>query len=135
MRRFALSLALALLFAACTTPATAPPARSPASVPGVSLAAERSGDAVRLTLANRSNGPVGYNLCTSTLLRRGDDGGWAPVQTDLVCTMEIRSLSPGESASFAYPVSGISSGEYSWRTNVEMEGARREVISNPVTLP
>lgn len=138
MRRLAISVTLvSLLAAGCVRPPDVDSTTTPASVPAVSLAAERSGDAVRLTLTNRSNAPVGYNLCSSALLRR-DAGGWTVVPTDLVCTMEIRSLRPGASDSFPYPVpSGLTPGEYAWRARVEVPagGERRDVVSNPVSLP
>ncbi len=137
MRRFAVIAALlALPLASCRTQDAS--ARPAASVPGVSLAAARAGDAVRLTLTNRSGGPVGYNLCSSALLGRGEDGAWMPVPTDLICTMEIRTLTGGASDSFAYPIpAGLAAGDYSWRATVEVPagGTRRDVISNPVALP
>lgn len=140
MRSLTFSAAvLALLsLGACRTPdATPPPPRSSASIAGVALAAAPQGETVRLTLTNRSNGPVGYNLCTSAMLRReGND--WTPLPSEVFCTMEMRTLSPGASDTFAYPLSpGLEPGDYSWRANVEIPfgGTRREVVSNPVALP
>lgn len=140
MRSLTLSAAvLALLsLGACRTPdAGSPPPRSSASVAGVALAAVPQGETVRLTLTNESNGPVGYNLCSSAMLRR-DGTGWSPIPSEVFCTMEMRTLSPGASDSFAYPLTaGLEPGEYSWRANVEIPfgGTRREVVSNPVSLP
>jgi hypothetical protein len=139
MRSLTLSVAvLALLLAACRTPdASPPPPRSSASVAGVALAATPLGETVRLTLANKSNGPVGYNLCTSAMLRR-DGSDWTPLPSEIFCTMEMRTLSPGASDSFAFPVNpAIEPGDYAWRANVEIPfgGTQRNVISNPVALP
>lgn len=139
MRRLTVSAAvLALLFAACRTPDVSPaPPRTSASVAGVALAATPLGASVRLTLTNKSNGAVGYNLCSSAMLRR-DGSDWTPLPSEVICTMEIRTLSPGASDSFAFPVTpGIEPGDYAWRATVEIPfgGGRRDVISNPVALP
>jgi hypothetical protein len=58
------------------------------------------GDPITLVLENRSADAVGYNLCTSQLERR-TDFGWEDVPADRACTMEIRSLAPGEEARFS----------------------------------
>jgi hypothetical protein len=138
MRTLAVTLTLvSCLAAGCVRPPDVDSTSAPATVPAVSLAAERSGETVRLTLTNRSDAAVGYNLCSSALLRR-EGGGWVVVPTDLVCTMEIRMLRPGASDSFRYPVpSGLTRGEYAWQARVEVPagGAGRDVVSNPVSLP
>lgn len=139
MRSLTLAAALlSLILGACRTPdAAPPPPRSSASIAGVTLAAAPLGETVRLTLTNESNDPVGYNLCSSAMLRR-DGNQWSPLPSEVFCTMEIRTLSPGASDTFAYPLTpGLEPGEYSWRANVEIPfgGTRREVVSNPVSLP
>jgi hypothetical protein len=108
-----------------------PPARG-ASVAGVSLAAAPAGaGTVRLILDNGASEPIGYNLCTSTL-QRHDGNRWSSIRTDEVCTMELRILEPGRSATFdkTFP-SGLSAGEYRYVTSVEdpLGGAQRTIAS------
>ena len=91
---------------------------------------------VTLTLTNRSSSPVGYNLCTSGLQRR-EGGQWMNVPTDEVCTMEIRSLASGQSATFEKtPPQNAGPGEYRYVTGVEvpLNGNRVSVESNPFPL-
>jgi hypothetical protein len=86
---------------------------------------------VRLTLDNGTSDPIGYNLCTSTL-QRHDGNSWSPVRTDEVCTMELRILEPGRSATFDKTIpSGLSAGEYRYVTSVEdpLGGAQRTIAS------
>jgi hypothetical protein len=64
---------------------------------GVTLTAARTGSKVLLTLRNNSAAPVGYNLCSSELQR---GAAWEPVETGDICTMEIRMLERGGSATF-----------------------------------
>lgn len=56
------------------------------------------GGTLALTLANRSSAQIGYNLCTSGI----QTAAGAAVQTDRICTMELRTLEPGDSATYAY---------------------------------
>ena len=88
---------------------------------GVRLMAETvDSRTVRLTLHNDSSDPAGYNLCTSRLQRR-DGSTWMRVETDEVCTMELRTLQPGSTATFEKRLpAGIAPGEYRYVTNVEM---------------
>lgn len=102
---------------------------------GVSLrvdpAAVPAGRSVTLILANATAGAVGYNLCSSGLERQ-TDAEWRAVSTDRVCTMELRTLAPGEEA--RYPVdleSSLGAGSYRFVTNVEkMEGGGTEVVQS-----
>lgn len=92
---------------------------------------------VVLTLTNDSTSAVGYNLCSSGLQRR-DGSQWTDVPTDEVCTMEIRTLQPGQSANFEKrlpPSAGA--GEYRYVTGVEipLNGSRVGVQSNTFELP
>jgi hypothetical protein len=73
------------------------------------------GGTLNLTLANRSGQPVGYNLCTSAI----ETAAGAPVQTDRVCTMELRTVEPGRSATYAYELpDDIEPGSYRLMTNI-----------------
>jgi hypothetical protein len=79
------------------------------------------GDEVMVTLANRSDRELGYNLCVAVLDRR-EDGDWVewPEPPAEVCTMELRMLSPGETASFRHTLPPrLVAGEYRFRTDVE----------------
>ena len=99
-------------------------------------AASSAARTVTLTLTNHSSSPVGYNLCTSGLQRR-QGGQWVNVPTDEVCTMEIRSLAPGQSATFEKtPPQNAGAGEYRYVTGVEvpLSGSRVTVESNPFSL-
>lgn len=98
---------------------------------GVTLAAARTGDRVMLTLHNGSAAPVGYNLCSSGL-QRATGGSWEAIETGDVCTMEIRTLDPGASATFEKTLpAGLPSGEYRYATNIDAGETRTVAISNP----
>ncbi|HXG59302.1 MAG TPA: hypothetical protein VNL91_09790 [Thermoanaerobaculia bacterium] len=112
-------VAFLLAFAAACAP-LAPPPGDVTHPPPVRLeATQPSGGAVRLTLVNESAAAVGYNLCQSRLQRRsGRD--WTPVQTGEVCTMELRSLPPGQRAIFDKTLPpALPAGEYRYVTSVE----------------
>lgn len=103
---------------------------SSASTDVVTLTAAQTGDRVLLTLRNGSAAPVGYNLCSSELQRR-TGSGWDHVETGGMCTMEIRMLPAGESATFEHTLpSGSAAGEYRYVTRAE--GAMVE--SNPFSI-
>lgn len=89
------------------------------------------GGEVQLALTNNTTQPVGYNLCTAALAREvGNE--WEPVPADRVCTMELRTLDPGESASFRITLPpDLPGGVYRFETNVELlsEGTREEVAT------
>lgn len=100
MKSFLL-LALVLVAAGCgTIPETA--SRTRAETEPV-LATERKqyqpGQVARLSLSNPLDERIGYNACTWTLELYHDDG-WAPapLEGERMCTMELRTLGPGEVA-------------------------------------
>ena len=105
------------------------------AVSGATLSAQPSGNTVRLTLTNSSDAQLGYNLCSS-LLERREGGAWREVRTDEVCTMELRMLAPGASATFdkTWPATA-GSGEFRYRTRVEMPlgGGSRDLATEPFT--
>jgi hypothetical protein len=69
---------------------------------GVELSAlpaeTRANSTVTLTLSNGSDEQVGYNLCTSAL----ESAAGREVPTNRVCTMELRTLEPGRTATYGY---------------------------------
>lgn len=123
-----LSLLLALTLSACAMNQAGVPAGS------VSLAADRSGSEVRLTLRNDSATEIQYNLCTSALQRRMGTS-WQEVQTGDVCTMELRGLQPGRSATFDKSLpSALPGGEYRYVTRVHGE-TTSDAASNHFAVP
>lgn len=93
----------------------------------------RPGDPIRVTLINRSDVTIGYNLCATALDRRDGstwNGGSRPLAE--VCTMELRTLTPGASDTFDHTLpTGIPAGDYRVRTgiHVPVDGARVGVAS------
>jgi hypothetical protein len=85
-----------------------------------------AGDSVTLLLSNGEPGGIGYNLCTSGLERRSESG-WQPLASERICTMELRTLSPGEEV--RYPMrlpAGLAAGEYRFHATVEgLDGGER----------
>lgn len=119
-----------LLAAACGPPASRGSAPEDVRLevePGTAAA----GDSVTLVLTNGSSAAVGYNLCTSALERRTDDG-WEAVPSDRICTMELRTLPAGGEARYSLAVEpGLTAGDYRYRTDVERldTGARESIAS------
>lgn len=93
----------------------------------------RSGATVTLTLRNGSLERLSYNLCTSAILTTGG----SPLQTDRVCTMELRSLEPGRSTTYPFELPpNITPGTYRFSTGFERmpSGTRANVTSNTITV-
>lgn len=154
MRRHALTVVLVLLLCACApadentvlnVPAdatanaqsngTAAPAPAPPTAPvdeasGITLSAApaqaAAGATMTLTLRNGSRSEAGYNLCTSGL----ENAAGVPVASDRVCTMELRMLAPGGSATYAYELPDrLAAGTYRFITNLErMDAGTRAVV-------
>ena len=125
-----MALMLAGMMACSTVPDTSQ--SDAATVGGVTLTAEETGAEVRLKLTNQSGQPVGYNLCSSRLMRRSGDS-WTNVPTGVMCTMEIRTLATGASDTFTHTMpSAATAGEYRYETRVEMPmgGSGTQVASN-----
>lgn len=133
-----LSACLALLLAACTPVQNQPPGNVTETGSAVRLSVERvSPNAMRLTLDNGERHPIGYNLCASGLQRRSGTA-WTAVQTDDVCTMELRTLNPGADATFEKRLSpDLAPGEYRYVTSVEspLGTGQTGVASDAFTLP
>jgi hypothetical protein len=137
--QFAIPLAAlvgAAAFAGCA-PSSA--GGSAAGTPSLELTVQpqpaRASQEITLTLTNRSDQEVGYNLCPSVLQRRVE-GEWqtSAVPFTEVCTMELRVLDPGASGTFRHPLpAGIPAGTYRFRTGVEwpLGGDRADVESAP----
>jgi ABC-type glycerol-3-phosphate transport system substrate-binding protein len=116
-----------LLTSGCTMKAAAPN--------DITLTAAETDKRVTLTLHNESGGPIGYNLCTSALQRQ-IAGRWEPEETGDICTMEIRTLPNGESATFEKTLpEDAAADEYRYVTSVESNGNRVVVESNTFTIP
>lgn len=126
------TLVLAIALAACAP--VVRPAQTSSSTTGVVLDAERlSATSVRLQLRNGSADRAGYNLCTSALERR-DGASWTAVRTDEACTMELRILEPGGTATFEKTLpSGLAAGEYRYvaRVDVPLGQGQVTVASDP----
>jgi hypothetical protein len=121
-----------LFLAACAT------AGNDATETGLALsaspAAAAAGETITLTLSNGSAWPVGYNLCTSALERRVGDA-WQPVPEDRICTMELRSLDPGESADQPIELAPtLEPGDYRYTATVEDRGSMEQVSTAPFQI-
>jgi hypothetical protein len=81
-------------------------------------AAVSQGRILELALHNGSAQPIGYNLCASGLERRSE-GGWQAVPSTRACTMELRTLAPGEAARFGAPLGQLPPGEYRAVTGID----------------
>lgn len=94
---------------------------SPASV--------AQGGTLTLSLTNGTQQQLGYNLCTSAIVT---DAG-AAIQTDRVCTMELRTLEPSRSATYAYELPGdLAPGSYRMNTTVtRMQVGTQATVSTP----
>lgn len=86
------------------------------------------GDSITLTLENGLAEPIGYNLCTNALERQ-DGGTWQTVPSDRMCTMELRLLEPGASATYRQQIEpGLTAGVYRFMTSFEqMEAGMNHV--------
>lgn len=122
---------LILVMSAC-----APSAQPGASPEGVRLEVEPEvvtpGDSIELILTNAASGPIGYNLCTSGLERRQNEG-WQAVRSDRVCTMELRTLPVGSEDRYSLGLSvELAAGDYRFRTSVEDldTGERSSIVSD-----
>jgi hypothetical protein len=133
MSRFHLILLALLVTSGCTG------LRSEAD-PGIQLRVEATpaapGDSLVLLLDNASDEPIGYNLCTSNLERQVGVS-WQPVASDRICTLELRTLDPGQDARFAFMLEeNVSPGEYRAVTGVELlqSGEWIDVASEPFRI-
>ena len=125
------AIAAALLLTACGYPAQNAPAPTPPGEVTLTAAPPQtsSGSTMVLSLANASAQQIGYNLCTSAL----QTAAGTAVQTDRVCTMELRTLTPGATATYNYELpANLPAGSYRFSTGVErmQSGDRTTVTSN-----
>jgi hypothetical protein len=138
INRIAVIALLLAALSACAPQGSAPPAGGAGGEPlvlTVQPQPARAGQEVVLTLTNHSGRQVGYNLCP-TLLQRQVAGEWeaSPIPFTEVCTMELRTLDPGASATFRHPLpAGIPAGTYRFWAAVEwpLGGDRAGVQSAP----
>lgn len=127
-----------LVLAGCTHPAAQPADRTEAraSVAGIRFTAERQPDGFLLALENGSADRVGYNLCVSTLERRSGER-WEQVVPPPICTMDLRTLAPGERATFPRKIDeSLPPGDYRFVTKVEwpVGGSMKTLMSNTMTI-
>ena len=140
--RDALAVALlALTTFACSSDSARLPTQPEIPPPeaGVSLAAEAAaGNAVSLTLRNRSDGSIGYNLCSSAIERRTSGGEWTSAGIERhPCTLELRFLAAQQDATFRLELpEPLAAGEYRARTNIERmaSGDSARITSNTFTV-
>ena len=134
------ALLLALAFTACqhaASPTELDPSLGAVGAEGV-LSTDREAYEAPATAVVRLKNPhpfaLGYNLCTSVLERQiGDSWRTSELGNDRVCTMELRILKPGETATFSAELDGrLPAGSYRYRTSVERmgEGTSEQVASN-----
>lgn len=93
-------------------------------------------DTLHLSLSNASTAPAGYNLCLVSLDRRDADR-WATVPWGRACTLELRTLRPGQTARSVVVLPGsVGPGTYRVRTGIEwpLNDGQREVVSEPFTV-
>lgn len=123
-----------VLLCACTSMQSGSPAADVTLT--VTPETASAGDSISLTLANPATEQIGYNLCASSLERQSADS-WNAVPTDIVCTMELRTLDPGAQADYrtALPAT-LAPGRYRYTTTVELmqTGSRHAVTSNAFTV-
>lgn len=105
-----------------------PPAPEPATSVTFSAAPSRvaAGATMNLTLSNGSRQQVGYNLCTSAI----ETSAGRSVPTDRICTLELRTLNPGQRATYSYELPDrLSAGNYRFSTGIEwMDAGTRTVV-------
>lgn len=94
-----------------------------------------AGEVAALRLHNPLDEPVGFNACTWTLERRGDEG-WkaAPFEDARICTMELEMLAPGESATPEFGLDDrLPAGKYRFRAvlHTRATGSRTVRLSEP----
>lgn len=129
--RYPTLMLLAVTLGACATTGS-----GPTDDMSLRVTPERAapGDTVTLVLRNDSEDTLGYNLCTSDLFRRTDADTWDAVPSDRACTMELRSLSPRQRATFRLELAAdVAPGTYRFETRVEV--IQRDVRETVVTEP
>ncbi len=93
------------------------------------------GGRITLTLSNRSEHDLGYNLCPVALERRvGDEWESRAERPAEVCTMELRILNPNASATYEHTVPReLPSGTYRFRASLEwpLGGSQVSIASEP----
>ncbi len=91
---------------------------------------------VDLRLINRSSFEVGYNLCPTSVRETTTDRSL--YGEDVICTMELRLLRPGQSADGRLPIdadSALVPGSYRAHARVSVNEESRIVTSDPFTIP
>ena len=140
MRGF-IALVLTVVAASCaaeSTPTELDPILGTAGSEAV-LSTDResyaAGETVVIRLKNVFEHSLGYNLCTSMMEQRAG-GGWRPAEfgNGRICTMELRILEPGRTATFGVQLDAETpAGEYRFRTRIEnmRNGSGEQAATNP----
>jgi hypothetical protein len=110
-----------MLAAACMPPQPEEDAETAFAELRVNRSMVAAGGEIELTLVNRSQNQIGYNLCTASLERLlAEEWQQVPESPAEVCTMELRILQPGGSDSFQHTMpAALQAGVYRFRTGVE----------------
>jgi hypothetical protein len=126
---------LLLLFVGCAPVTSVPPPADGSSA--VRFGAERvSSGAIRLSLDNGEQHPIGYNLCPSAL-QRHSGAEWVDIPSDQVCTMQLNTLNPGADATYEKQLPpSLPAGEYRYVTSIEspLGTAMTGIATNRFTL-
>lgn len=85
---------------------------------------------VLLRLNNQTDETIGYNLCSSELEQRTDQGWQHVADSTTVCTMIQHGLAPGDSTTYTKTLmQGLPESIYRFRTSVEYrDTGRQEMI-------
>lgn len=92
----------------------------------------KAGETVVLSLENKSDEDLGYNLC-SAYYEQKNENGWLAMPSLRLCTAEVYSLEPGRITTYEYELdASLPAGEYRFVAIIhllktEMKGKR---ISN-----
>lgn len=118
-KRLGIIGALLCLLAACATDA----ASDNDTFASLTVEPDRvsAGGQITLTLRNRSDRQLGYNLCPVAIERRdGDEWELRQEQPAEACTMELRILDPGAEDTFQHTMPAtLPAGTYRFRAQVE----------------
>ncbi|MCW9705544.1 immunoglobulin-like domain-containing protein [Fodinibius salsisoli] len=93
----------------------------------VSFKVEKSnyeiGSSIKTILKNGSGLRITYNPCSSTLVHKNEES-WQEMDSFLLCTYDLKSLAPGDSASYHIDLTdnmNLPEGVYKVRTNIEAQ--------------
>lgn len=95
------------------------------------------GSVITLTIRNTSAKSVGYNMCSSTLQRKRDEG-WVTINSDTYCLLYLLVMKPGNSDQYKVDLGQRynlgKTGVYRITTNVEFKGETFTLITDPFKI-